>query len=83
LDYGWNLNTARQQVAGAGIQTATLAFGGASPTIVGNTESYNGTSWTELNDLTLQEAGASSRSINTLHLAFGGDTSPRCYCSCK
>jgi hypothetical protein len=28
-----------------------LAFGGATPPQVGNTESWNGTSWTELNDL--------------------------------
>jgi hypothetical protein len=28
------LNTARDQLAGAGIQTAALAFGGATPTII-------------------------------------------------
>jgi hypothetical protein len=38
------LNTARRILAGAGIQTAALAFGG-NP-ITGATEEYDGTSWT-------------------------------------
>ena len=42
------------QLAGAGTQTAGLAFGGQlfppnAPTAI--TESYNGTAWTEVNDL--------------------------------
>jgi hypothetical protein len=49
---GGNLNTARSTLAGAGTQTAGLAFGGNIPPLTGATESYNGTSWTELNDLT-------------------------------
>ena len=48
---GGDLNTARKQMAGAGIQTAALGFGG-NPT-TGATESYDGTSWTEVNDLNL------------------------------
>jgi hypothetical protein len=44
---GGNLNTARQLMGGAGIQTAALAFGGApTPTTLGATEEYDGTSWT-------------------------------------
>src|SRR6056300_477440 len=46
---GGNLNTARSALGGAGTQTAALAFAGTPTT--GATESYNGTSWTELNDL--------------------------------
>jgi len=47
---GGNLNTARQYLAGAGVQTSSLAFGGspqgpATPQL-GNTELYNGSSWT-------------------------------------
>jgi hypothetical protein len=41
---GNNLNTARASVAGAGTQTAGLAFGGQPPT--GATEEYDGNSWT-------------------------------------
>jgi hypothetical protein len=40
---GGNLNTGRETLAGAGTQTAGLAFGGSSP---GNaTEEYDGTNW--------------------------------------
>src|SRR6056300_1490251 len=48
---GGNLGTARYALAGAGTQTAALAFGGEGPPNTGATESYNGTSWTEVNDL--------------------------------
>jgi hypothetical protein len=57
---GGSLNTARSSISGAGTQTAAVAFGGdiANPpgtpapyTVQALTESYNGTSWTEVNDL--------------------------------
>ena len=44
---GGNMNTARQIVAGAGIQTAALVFGGNVPNTSLN-ESYDGSSWTEV-----------------------------------
>ena len=37
---GGNLNTARTRLAGAGTQTATVAFGGAAPSTTGATEEY-------------------------------------------
>jgi hypothetical protein len=43
---GNNMNTAREGLAGAGTQTAALAFGGNVPPYTGATEEYNGTSWT-------------------------------------
>ena len=45
---GGSLNTARSALAGAGTQTAGLAFGGRTspPTNSTATELYNGTSWT-------------------------------------
>src|SRR6056300_48158 len=52
---GGSLNTSRENIGGSGIQTAALAFGGYAPGAgapVGNTESYNGSSWTEVADLT-------------------------------
>ena len=57
----------------AGIVTAALAFGGSA--VTANTESWNGTNWTEVNNLTtarrqLAGAGASYTSV----LAFGGET---------
>jgi hypothetical protein len=47
-----SLNTARTALAGAGIQTAGLAFGGETPGgAQGATEEYDGTSWTNSNSL--------------------------------
>jgi hypothetical protein len=48
------MNTARgAQLAGAGIQTAALAFGGFIPPATRSTatESWNGTSWTSVNSM--------------------------------
>ena len=68
------LNTARNQLAGAGIQTAALAFGGQTTVAVGNNESYNGTSWTSspasLNTARRLLGGCGA--TNTASLAFGG-----------
>src|SRR5210317_1806808 len=54
---GGSLNTARAQLAGAGTQTAGLTTGGevtGPPTESAATELYDGTSWTEVNDLNTQ-----------------------------
>ena len=46
------MNQDRQNLAGAGITaTAALAFGGEPDTYDARTELYNGTNWTEVNDL--------------------------------
>ena len=79
---GGNMNTARNAVAasGFGTQTASIVFGGtdptASPTNSTKTESYNGSSFTEVNDLntgTIQFAGAGTQ---TSALGFGGRPGP-------
>jgi hypothetical protein len=50
---GWsagnNLNTARSSLAGAGTQTAGLAFGGYTTAVSAATEEYNGATWTTVN----------------------------------
>ena len=67
------MNTARRFLAGCGIQTAALAFGGASgPAPQTATESYNGTSWTSVNGLNTGRPGLGGAGIQTLALAFGG-----------
>jgi hypothetical protein len=44
-----DLNTARNYLGGAGTANyAALAFGGETTVNVGNTETWNGTSWTEV-----------------------------------
>jgi hypothetical protein len=75
------MNTARQDLAGAGIQTAALAFGGSAPPFTGATEEYDGTTWTtspaSLNTARNSLAGAGTQ---TAALAFGGIWSS-CYSS--
>ena len=71
---GGSLNTARHDLGGAGTQTAALAFGGYTTTAVANTESYDGTSWTEVNDLnTARDSNASSRGSYSSALYFMQD----------
>jgi hypothetical protein len=72
---GNNLNTARSQLAGAGItQTAALAFGGSpddSATTTA-TESYNGSSWTTVNSLTNASRLLSGAGSQSSALRIGG-----------
>ena len=73
-----DLNQDRQNIAGAGIQTSGLAFGGLSnPPVVMRalTESWNGSGWTEVGDLNTTRAYMGNAGVsNTSALAAGGDT---------
>ena len=77
---GGALNAVRSGRAGAGTQTAGIAFGGWYPTtaVHGSTELYNGTSWTEVNDLNTARASLAGASNGTqaASLAFGGAAGP-------
>jgi hypothetical protein len=70
---GGNLNTARGELAGSGTQTAALAAAGRYPvsqyTI---TESYNGTSWTEVNDMSVAAENLSMTGTQTATISMGG-----------
>jgi hypothetical protein len=72
-----SLNTTRYGLAGAGIQTAALAFGGISPgpTVTGVTEEYNGATWTSspasLSTTRYELAGTGTQ---LAALAFGGNS---------
>ena len=72
---GGTMNTARSQLAGAGNSSdSALGFGGyvpSSPT-TGATESYNGTNWTEVNDLNVAGDNMGGAGSATAALAFGG-----------
>ena len=77
---GGNMNSGRNRGAGSGIQTSALAYGGltgpGSPNKTGKTESYNGTSWTEVNNLnTAREHLAGNGDASTSVLAYGGGPS--------
>jgi hypothetical protein len=72
---GANMNTTSQTHGrgGAGSTHSTsLAFGGA-PGGTGATESYNGTAWTELNDLNNARGYVVGMGTNTAALAVGGN----------
>ena len=68
---GGNLNTAKSDLAAVGTQTAALVTGGwagdpaADPSGNGQTESYNGSSWTEVNDLTNFRSSVGGAGIQT------------------
>jgi hypothetical protein len=71
-----NLNTARNSLAGAGTQTAGLAFGGYMVQVItGATEEYDGSTWTTsllLN--TAREYLIAGAGTQTAALGFGGYT---------
>ena len=71
---GGNLNTGRGNGAPAisGTQNAALFAAGYSTTVVGNTESYNGTSWSEVNDVNNNRYQLAGAGTYTAALAFGG-----------
>ena len=76
---GGNLNTARYVPGGGGTKDAGIIFGGqpGSGTSSGNTELYNGTAWTEVNDLnTARERISPAANTQTEALGSGGATSP-------
>ena len=70
------MNTGRRNVASNGIQTAALGFGGASPptTRLASTESYDGTTWTNVNSLINARSTLGGAGTQTAGLAFGGYT---------
>jgi hypothetical protein len=73
-----DLNQARAQLGGAGTTTAALAYGGATGPTSGSyaqTENWNGSAWTEVNDLaTARQAAAASGTTSTVALLAGGTT---------
>ena len=70
---GGALNTARYAAGGFGIQTAAvMAAGDASPGNVGNVEEYDGSSWTEVTNITTTRRNLGTAGILTAGLGFGG-----------
>ena len=73
---GTAMNTGRGIAAGAGIQTGALMFGGGEPQI-DNTETWNGSTWTEVGDLSGVRMGmAGFGATNTAAICAGGRPSP-------
>jgi len=74
---GGNLGSAIYQMGGAGIQTASISFGGrqvaGNLTDTGQTELYNGTSWTtNPTGLNTAKRTMGSAGTQTAALSFGG-----------
>ena len=77
----YSVNTPRRDLAGggAGTPTAAIIFGGytASPlpaAIVALTESFNGSAWTEVNDLNTAVQESAGSGTATAALSFGGSS---------
>ena len=65
---------------GSGSQTSALAYGGNTGSVSAKTNSWNGSSWTEVNDLnTARQQGGAAGVDNTSALASGGFTPPSTY----
>ena len=84
---GWtetgDLNTARQKMGNStrGTTTASIAFGGSPADPAGGgalsiTESWNGSAWTEVNDLNTARKGVAGSGTNTAALAIAGNIPP-------
>ena len=69
------MNQARRRLAGAGPSTAGLAISGTNdPPYFANVEQYNGSAWTEVNDVnTAKEEHAAAGKSATSIIAFGGN----------
>ena len=68
---GGDLGTARKDGAGLGIQTAAILAGGGDPA-KNNTETYNGTSWSEVNELNVAKYGHRGAGTTTAGIIFLG-----------
>jgi hypothetical protein len=66
------MNTARNNLAGAGTQTSALAFGGNTGSATGATELWDGTSWVSAPPLATARFALAGAGIQTSALAFGG-----------
>ena len=67
---GGNMNTGRDMLGGAGLQTAALAFGG--PDSHSHTEHYDGSAWTNGGNLGTARYNIAGTGTQTAALAFGG-----------
>jgi hypothetical protein len=78
LDYNSKFKHSKTvTLAGAGTQTAGLAFGGYTGTApTAATEQYDGTSWTSSNNLNTARNGLGGAGTQTAALGFGGNPGP-------
>ncbi len=74
------LGTARNLMGASGVETAGLIFGGFTsyPTVTGDTEEYDGSSYSEQNNMSTARAelASANQAPQTASLAFGGNIPP-------
>jgi len=70
---GTAINTGRTTLAAAGITTAGLIFGGSATAL---TETWNGSTWTEVGNLPGVKAGNGGFGTNTAAVSCGGTPAP-------
>jgi len=74
---GTSLLAAKQAPGGAGTQTAAIAFGGLlTPAVTANTESFNGSTWTEVANLGTGRYDGGSAGTQTAALGYAGTVFP-------
>ena len=75
---GGNLNSSKNGMGAAtkGANTSGLVFGGSTTTLVNETESYNGTAWTEVNNLNTARTNLRGGGTSTSAIAAGGSLPP-------
>ena len=69
---GTSINTARQRLGGAGLQTANVVFAGTEPPVSAKTEEWNGSTWTEKNDMNTARYGPFSFGVYNAAIAATG-----------
>jgi len=73
---GGNLTSPKQYAGAAGTQTAGLSFGGSPSPYKVTTQTYDGTSWTEVNDLSTGRQSFQSWGTQTSAVAASGYADP-------
>ena len=77
---GVSVNTARRGLGSNGTYTSSLMYGGYDSGYTGKTESWNGSAWTEVADLTNIRNGNTGAGVsNTSALSIGGYSSTLLY----
>jgi len=69
-----NLNTARRGLAGCGVQSAALSFGGNTGSASAVTEKFNGSTWSNSGALNTARYWLAGCGIQSAALSAGGDT---------
>ena len=75
---GGNMNSPGSNAGGAsnGTPTATLVFAGDRPSMATVTEQYNGSAWTEVNDMSTGRNNLGGAGTYNSALGFGGGAAP-------